>query len=130
MHAPLCKILLFLELEVAVERINTTVMKGKILKAAVFTMASDSSEDASTLILQDIPDNVDEEYLETFLSRAMKIDESEFSVKCLGNGAALLSFKKYLTDMGKFKRENIPMSMINWVTIQYHNTELHSQTIL
>ena len=73
------------------------------MKAAVFTMASDKSEDASTLILQDIPDNVDEEYLVTFLSIAMNIDEREFSVKSLGNGATMLSFKKCLTDSGKFK---------------------------
>ena len=80
------------------------VLKGKNLKATVFITkeVATSSEDPSSLLLEGIPDNTDEEYLVILLSKAMGIEDSEFSVKCLENCAALLTFKKRLSDSGKF----------------------------
>lgn len=91
------------ELEETIGKINKSALKGKTLKAAVFTVkeAKTSSGDPSSLLLQDVPNGVDEEYLGMVLSKAMKIDENEFSVKCLGSGAALLTFKQCLSDVGK-----------------------------
>ena len=76
---------------------------GKTLKAAVLTAeeVKPCSEDSSSLLLQDMPNGVDEKYLGIVLSKAMKIDENEFSVKCLGSGTALLTFKQCLSDVGK-----------------------------
>ena len=97
------------ELEKAIERITKTALKGKTLKAAVFSLkqAKTSSGDPSSLLLQDMPNGVDEEYLGIVLSKAMKIDENEFSIKYLGSGAALLTFKQCLCDVGKsFKQSS------------------------
>lgn len=101
------------ELEESIERINKTALKGKTLKAAVLTVkeAKASPEDFSSLLLQGMPNSVDEEYLGIVLSKAMKIDENQFSVKCLGSGTALLTFKQSLSDVGKLLKQSINMYM-------------------
>ena len=93
----------FLELQEAIGRINKSVLKGRTLKAVVQIVKKESviSEDTSNLLLQNMPDDVDEEYLKVVLSTTMGVDDGEFSVKCLGSAAALLTFTKCLPSSGK-----------------------------
>lgn len=94
---------LHVDLDKVIGQINKTVLKGKYLKATVFNTkeVATNSEDPSSLLLEGIPDITEEDYLAMVLSKAMGIEESEFSVKYLGNFAALLTFKKRLLDSGK-----------------------------
>ena len=91
------------ELQEAIGRINKSVLKGRTLKAVVSIVKKESvsSEDTSNLLLQNLPDNVNEEYLKVVLSTTMGVGDAEFSVKCLGSAAALLTFTKCLPKGGK-----------------------------
>ena len=91
-----------LDLVNIIEKINKTMLNGNCLRATVCNIKKESasSEDASSLLLRNMPDNISEQYLAVILSKEMGIKESEFLVKYLGSGAVMITFKKCLSESG------------------------------